>query len=271
MPDWMKVLSKDAMGAMILSIVPGLAHLVQRRFKEVWWLCLLWLVLVLSGLFLYGGGMGFVFLGLALGLHTWMGARQLFKELFRSSWRAAYVLGMLIALVFIYRAIPSLVLPDLTSGHTTLTIPHQGIQPGDYLLAWCSRAGREHIGRGSLVLAHLARTRNERSREGQAMMVQVVGLPGETLEIKDNVFVVDGRQLDTEKYPVPGWLHNIELSVKIGNDRYFVNCDYRANVRGRLPDRAILAVCIVPLADIRAQAFMRWLPLSRRAYLKAME
>jgi hypothetical protein len=178
---------------------------------------------------------------------------------------------MLIVLVFIYRAIPSLVLPDLTAGHTTLTIPYQEILPGDYLLARHSQAGREHIGRGSLVLTHLAQTRNQRSRKGQEMIVQVVGLPGETLEITDNVFVVDGRQLDTEKYPVPGWLHNRKLSVKIENERYFINCDYRANVRGGLPDGAILAVCIVPLADIRAQAFMRWLPLSRRAYLKAME
>lgn len=272
-PDWMKVASKDTMSTMFLSVVPGLGHVIQGRFREVRWSCLAWLMLVLSGLFLYGGGMGFVFLGLAIGLHAWIGARPLFKELFRSPWRAGVVVGMLIALVLIYRAIPGLVLPDLTAGRTSLTVPYQGVQPGDYLLAWRSRAAKECIGRGSLVLAPVSRLTNEGSTEVQTMIVQVIGLGGETLEIKDGVFIVDGRQLDTEKYPVPNWLRDRELSVKIGDNRCFVSSEYHVSIRGRgqLLDEYILRVCVVRLADIEARAFILWLPLRRRAFLKATE
>jgi len=98
---------------------------------------------------------------------------------------------------------------------------------------------------------------------------EIVGLPGERLQIVNEVFVVDSKLLDVEKYPVPQWLRNRAFSATIPNDSYFVSSRYNVSAHGiQLTASHIKQVCVLKTTDIEAKAFMRWWPLLRRGFLK---
>jgi hypothetical protein len=62
------------------SIIPGLAHLLQRRFREIRWYFIGWLLALVLGLFLYGTSIGLGLVGLAIGLHAWIAVQHSFFE-----------------------------------------------------------------------------------------------------------------------------------------------------------------------------------------------
>ena len=100
------------------------------------------------------------------------------------------------------------------------------------------------------------------------MVVEIVGLPGESVEIKKDSFIVNEQQLDGERYPVPLWLRSHRISVRIPQGSYFISTEY--NVPGQSPsDEIIRRACLVHAADIEALAFMNWWPLSRRGFIRS--
>jgi hypothetical protein len=221
--------------------------------------------------------LGLSLLGLAIGLHAWIAIHQFVKELNRFNWRVLVAVLVVVVLLLIYRAILGWIFFDIVSAYSSLTIPYHNIQRGDYLLARRRGATSELVRRGSLVLVRLERLRfarrsEGRGRGGNTATAQVIALPGEVLEIGNGAFIVNGEQLDTERYPVPEWLRQRTFSVNIGDDRYFVSAEYRVYARGRrLTNADIIDACIVRQSDIEAQAFIRWLPLSRRGFIKEIE
>lgn len=263
---------------LFLSIIPGLAHLIHRRFREIRWYIVGWLLALSTGLFLYGTDIGLCFIGLAVGLHAWIAVQHsLMKRLESLGERLGTVLVALIVLALIYWFAPRVILPDLTSGYTSLTLPNQNVQRGDYLLAWRDEVSDHPLPRGSLVLVRLGSVilgrRSLRLRTRGDMVVQIVGLPGETVQIHHDVYVVDGQPLDGEKYPVPRWLHEREISVTVPSDSYFVSSEYDLPAGGRRQIREghIRTVCLIGFDAVRAKAFMRWLPVSRRGFIEETE
>ena len=104
------------------------------------------------------------------------------------------------------------------------------------------------------------------------MVVQIVGLGGEKLEIKEETFFINGIALEQDKYPVPGWLHNVEFSTKIPEDKYFINVEYHVRRRGiNMTIDDVANICILGVERLRAKAFMLWLPLRRRGYIMELE
>ncbi|OHB75289.1 MAG: hypothetical protein A2Z25_12805 [Planctomycetes bacterium RBG_16_55_9] len=263
---------------LFLSIIPGFAHLIHRRFREIRWYFVGWLLTLGIGLFLYGTEIGLLFIGLAVGLHAWMALQHdLMRQLKGLGERLGAVLVALIILALVYWAAPRVILTDLTGGYTSLTIPFHNLQRGDYLLAWRDEAGDHPLSRGSLVLVRLDSVmvgrRTGRLRRGGQMVVQIVGLPGETIQISKDIYILDGQPLDSEKYPVPQWLHERKFSTTIPPDSYFVSAEYNVPARGRggIGEAQIRTVCIVGFEAVRARAFMRWLPLSRRGFIEETE
>jgi hypothetical protein len=103
-------------------------------------------------------------------------------------------------------------------------------------------------------------------------MVQIVGLPGERVQIENDTFIVNGQELDSEKYPVPRWLRGRRVSANVGDDSYFISCQYSVRAHGRqLTNANIHDICLIRSSNIEARAFMRWLPLSRRGFLREVE
>jgi len=259
---------------LFLSIIPGLAHLVHRRFREIRWYFIAWLIALSTGLFLYGTNIGLCFIGLAVGLHAWIAVQHsLLKQLKTLSERLGAVLVALVILALIYRFAPRLIVPDLTGGYTALTLPYQNVQRGDYLLAWRDEVSDHPLPRGSLVLARLTavelRRQSRRASRGGNMIVQIVGLPGETVQTRNDVFIIDGKPLDQEKYPPPRWLHERQVSIIVPPDCYFVSSEYNAprNIR----EGHIRTACLIDFDAVRARAFMRWLPVSRRGFIEETE
>lgn len=100
------------------------------------------------------------------------------------------------------------------------------------------------------------------------MVVEIVGLPGEYVEIKEGSFIVDEQQLDGARYPVPLWLRGRGISVRIPAGCYFISTEY--NIPGGRPDYGVIRrACLVQAGDIEALAFMNWWPLSRRGFIRS--
>jgi hypothetical protein len=274
-PDWLKIMSLNAFFAIILSIVPGLAHLAQRRFRQIRWYFVSWVVFLLAGMFLYGSNMGFLLFGLAVAAHAWMAFHaSLIKEHAESGRRAFDIVMLLVFLAFIYWGIRFAAFRDFVWGYTSLTIPYQSVQSGDCLLGRRSRAREEMLLRGSLVFARFREVRVGRGVWGRGnnynTVGQIIALPGETIEVKEGRFVVNGRVLDGEKFPVPGWMSGMQMSATIPSDSYFVSTVYRiagANMTGDM----IRDACILPKGDIEALAVMKWFPLASRGFLRSYE
>ena len=270
----LKEFFSDSVSGLLLSIIPGFAHWMQNRFKEIRWYFLAWLVLLLSGLFLYGSPAGFICFGLAIGVHAAIALQYgIIKDLTNIAEKVVIIILVLIGLTFLYRLIPRLQFLNLDGGYSSLTIPYYNVEAGDYLLTRGGLDENDLLQRGSLVLIRPATLRGH-SRMGMmsgndTVIAEVVGLPGERLQIANEVFIVDGKVLDVEQYPVPQWLRNRTFSATIPNDSYFVSTRYSVRAHGvQLTASHIKQVCVLKKNLIEAKAFMKWWPLSRRGFLK---
>ena len=93
-------------------------------------------------------------------------------------------------------------------------------------------------------------------------------MPGEEVEIKEQCFYIDGKPLDTEKYPVPRWIGNRELKTTVPDSCYFMISEYNGTNYGA---NQVISVCTIASGQIEAKVFMRWLPLSRRGFIRESE
>ena len=226
-PDWVGVILQDGFLGLLASIVPGLAHLIMGRFKEIRWYFIAWLGLLLAGLFFYGGTIGSVLISAAIGVHVWIGLQYGFiKQLAQFGTKIFTALAILIVLSLIYWVVPGLVFPNLASGYISFDIPYRNIQHGDYFLVHRHISEGSTIPRGSLVLMHPAQLGYRLTRSPETIIGQVIGNAGEKVEISKDVFVIDGQKLDPAKYPVPEWLRGSMISINIGSKCYFVSAAY---------------------------------------------
>ena len=276
-PAWLKFFSRDGIFAVFISIIPGLSHLFQGRFREIFWYVLLWAVGILGGLSLYGSFIGWILFGTALGLHAWIamnaGNVEEMSDIKYKLW--AFVI-VLFGFFVLYSYLGRVIFHNVASGHSNVTIPYQKIYQGDFLLANRRAVEDNSLKRGSLVLVPLYERRRGRRvffRERESLMVvQIVGLGGEKLEIKEETFFINGIALEQDKYPVPGWLHNVEFSTKIPEDKYFINVEYHVRRRGiNMTIDDVANICILGVERLRAKAFMLWLPLRQRGYIMELE
>jgi type IV secretory pathway protease TraF len=274
-------MSKHALLGCILSIIPGLAHYVDGRFREVNWFVLVWFLSLTAGIFIYGSNPGLLLLGLAVGIHSWIAySYALSKELAEPSGKIRTFIVMLFVLGVIYAGIRNTVFKGFVFGYTNMTIPYQNIKAGDLLLARRGLTQAAKLNRGDIVLAPVAGDiyggyghHGQALRQGPIMASEIVGLAGEQVEIVNSSFVVDGKTLDAKKYPVPEWLrgHNI-APISVPDTSFFVSIVYNVNGHGMVLDAGLVGqACVVRSSDIEAKAVMRWFPLARRGFLRAGE
>jgi hypothetical protein len=274
-PDFLKIMPANVLPGVILSIIPGLAHYIDGRFREIRWFVLGWFLLSLGGIFFYSGALGFLLLGLAIVLHGWIAfSHTLLAEKTEFGKRVIDYMAVLVILGLIYWGVQVVAFHDFVFGISTFTIPRQNVQTGDTLLARRSRAHDGVLPRGSLVVGNFRQLYGAHHviRGTYETMGQVIALPGEKLEISENQFVVNDEAIDTEKLPVPAWLSGRRMSATIPPDSYFVSAVYQVQMHGmQLTDAMVCDVCILRAGDIEARAVLRWFPLARRGFLRAGE
>jgi type IV secretory pathway protease TraF len=270
-------LASGNLAGLVLSIVPGLAHLLSGHFKEVWLFVLLWFIVLGAGLFFYGSGIAMVLIGLAIAIHAWIAVRDsLFKVITEFLERAGAILLVLVALAVLYWAMPRIVAPNLTGGYISLDIPAMNIHSGDYLLVRRLADVNEPLARGTLVLIRpesYRGTHREANLNPRSLMIgQIAALPGETIHVQGNAYVIDKRRLDPNSLPVPRWLQGYppRAGLYVPPESYFVSTEYVWAEHGNVGnvDPMISNVCILKASDIRGRAFMQWWPLSRRRFIE---
>ncbi|UCG47802.1 MAG: hypothetical protein JSU94_20285 [Phycisphaerales bacterium] len=276
-PKWMKSMPQGSLPGLILSIIPGLAHMLEGRFKEIRWYVLAWFLVLLIGMFMYGSFWGISLVGLAVGLHAYIAIHhRLIKEKIGFWEKLALVAFVLITLAIIYLAVPRLPFIGVRGAHCSMAVPYHRVEPGDYLLARRGRFAPTSLSRGSLVLIRV-RTLRGGGWAGslgrtQETVGQVIGLPGEQLVIADRAFFIENQPLDPNKYPVPRWLQSGRFSVTIDANSYFVSSEYSLRARGRGLDSSLVGeACLFAAERIEARVFMRWWPLSRRGFIREIQ
>jgi type IV secretory pathway protease TraF len=273
------VVVPDSLVGLVLNIVPGLPYLLKRRFREVRLLVLLWLVLLCASLFFYHSPVGGLLIGLTLGVHAWIAVRYgLIKEIEGFTERVALVVIVIILLALLYWAVPRVAIRGFGGGYTSLTIPALNVSRGDYFLVRHVRGTEEPLPRGTLVLIEPPGIRNaqreQRFNRGQTMIGQIVGLPGETVRVERNAYVIGGQRLEPSQFPVPYWLQQSPplsaVGINVPAHSYFVSTDYAVAGHGRaaVTNQAISNACLVRASDLRGRAFLHWWPLSRRGFIE---
>jgi hypothetical protein len=276
-PAVLKIMSGDAFLGLVLSIIPGLAQLIDGRFRKVLPALVVWFFALTGGVFFYGSSFGLLLLGLAVGLHSWIGYEHvLSKEKVNALVNVHILLSAIFILTLFYWGIRRTVFRDYVFDYTALTIPGQNIQSGDLLLGRRSLSGPDNLHRGSFVAARIKNVQggdyNRASTRTARMAVQIVGLPGEKIVIDANSFIVNDSVLDSNDYPVPKWLRNHEIiAISVPEDSFFVNTVYNVQVRGgniEMYSALVQNACVIQPAQIQAKAIMLWNPVSRRCFLK---
>jgi hypothetical protein len=267
----------DGLAGLVLSVIPGFAHLLKGRLREVRLLLPLWLVALATGLFMYGSPAGFLLIGLAIGIHAWIAIQYgLFKTVGDLFARIGAALIVVVLLAVLYWATPHIVVPNLTSGYTALTIPAMHVRSGDSFLVHRLRGADDRLPRGAMVATEtrgLRLGREYRRADAMHTMIgQVVGLPGETIQIQGAAYVVGEQRLDPNSFPVPRWLQRRGggARIPIPAHSYFVSIEYviagHANVG--VTNQMIGDACVVKASDIRGRAFMQWWPFRQRRFIE---
>ena len=273
-PAFLKIMSADAYLSIVVSIIPGLAHILEGRFREVRWFVLAWFSAICAGIFFYGNTLGLTLLGVAVGLHGWIAFEHtLSKERIEIS-RKFFIFVMLLAVIgLLYWGIRRIAFRDFVFGFSNLTVPYQNVEQGDLMLARRSRVQANLLTRGSLVITSLRGAGGHGARwGGGAMVVQIVGLPGENIEFTDTAFIINGKPLKNEQFPVPPWLRERNIpAISIPEGSYFINAVYNVHGRGAVNAGMVGNVCLVKISGIQAKAVMRWFPLARRGFLRSNE
>jgi len=270
------VTSEHVVG-LLLNAVPGLAHLVKGRFREIRLYVALWFGLLVLGVLSYGSPAGSLLIGLAIGVHTWIALHdEAFRKITDLLERVEVALVVVALLTALYWATPRVVVPGLTGGHTTFAIPAMNIRAGDYLLVRRLDRADLALTRGTLVLIRPDRFRNARRElvmdQPSLVIGQIVGLPGEAVRIANRAYVVGEQTLDPGRFPVPRWLqdHGFTQGGLVPANSYFVGVEYTVSVHGRaaLNDAAIREACLIRASDVRGRAFLRWWPWQRRGFIE---
>jgi len=293
---------------LLLSIIPGLGHVVQRRFGAVRWYVLGWgLALALAILF-YASGIGIACFAVALVLHAWIMVDAsvgpfIVKEGFagRIAWRLGFLAGCAIFETLGYRTVVVSVIPrDLVVAQAGVAVPYHRVGLRDTLL--CMRPARrpgplvrgDYVALGDMYYFNEGYYYNPNVRRGStlpdpfriATAGQLIAFPGEKVELKEDHFYVDGRLLDPDRFAVPQWLHGREFTVQLRRNggqagdldtsaQYFITLEYdmRAahNVGEAAVRNAMINACLRPGEALVARAYMRWYPVLNRGYLRSAE
>lgn len=134
-------------------------------------------------------------------------------------------------------------------------------QSGEYVLTdkVSYRVGKPE--RGDVVVFHAPREANCPAGTGCDFIKRIIGLPGETIEVRDNTIIINGQPLAENYIPAdfetqPGAFTR-DREVTLGDNEYFVvgdNRPYSSDSRAWGP---IIA------ADIVGRAFFRYWPADK--------
>jgi len=269
MPRWAEKISSSSLFSAVLSVIPGLAQLLNRQFRSIFWYWIAWLVLMGVTIFCWGGAVTALSFGLALTIHVWIAIRGGILrdfEAFHNRIIIFLVLAFVYFILYYNGSRLGLRLLDIQGGYSLVNAPYSRIHTGDYLVG---RMGGSTLQRGEFVFTRLRAVGGHGQGRTSDGFVRIVGLPGETVEVRQNQFFIDGKALDMAQFSVPaGFLRVKEFIIGLSGDQYFVV----AEVHGTgYTVNQIKSMCILTSKDFQSAAFLRWWPLRSRGFIENNE
>ncbi|NLE29896.1 MAG: hypothetical protein GX629_09540 [Phycisphaerae bacterium] len=263
--------------SIIVSLIPGLQQIIDGNFHSVKKYCITWLVLILVGLFFYGSNIGLFLIGLALGVHAWItllgwNAIHSGVNVFR---RLRMVATVIIAFGIVYWLVGRQISNSLPHTFTSQDYPYYNVHSGHLLVGRnLDKDDLSHLRRGDLVMVNASALYDGHRGQTFKVVGQIVGMPGDVIDLKKDHFVVNGEELKADHFPVPDLFHGRELTISVPSDCYFIACDYTINAHGATEQmvRDVLRNgCLFRHDDLIARMTFRWLPVLRRGFLKELE
>jgi hypothetical protein len=262
LPQWFDPAVGDT-GWILLSIIPGLGHLIFNRLRSVAFYLAAWAVIIVLSLVFFGSSRGVFFAVTAAGIHAMIatGLTAIHRD---DSFLRRLALNMLMTVVFacmyllIIRG-----LVGLRSLRVVRDYPYYNIVQNDVLIFHRGSAQRDRLKRGSIVACRVDTFRRIGNRAVRP--AQIIGLPGETVSVSGNVFVVNGAALDMVRFPLPDYLRGVNVSeMKLSENQYFVSVPYQVVHGGQ---QAVLnlihRMCFLDGDEIIAKARFVWMPFDK--------
>ncbi len=266
---------------MVLSIIPGLGHLVLGQFSKVYLILAGWLATILAGLFLYGSFTGNLLLGFGIALHAWIIADsgkmwELFKGLLP---RLFFSVAMSYLLVMgVYLPIQGMAGEYVRGIVPGASLPTDGIQATDYLLINPRAYHDTAPERGDVVLVSLSEAQIQMAHANRRLVhrdviAKVVGIGGDRIKFEKGwVQCIVGERIHST-YPVSGMgLQEVEATVEVPEGMTY--CLYQFEIHGGNPGQrqAVLTQfstdrCLFDRESIHGRAFMIYSPLARRKFI----
>jgi signal peptidase I len=221
------------LAATILSIIPGLGHVLMGRRRAACIAFVVWAVLLVTTISFYYGMSKGILTGFLLSWHTMVmvDAGRLMQTIQR---RLRRVLA--VGLLFVILAILYALLPDPIMMVSRYPFPAPGIQIGDTVWGW-HRHGDEELKRDDLVFVEaVERGRRINARlNNQAYVLDtsmrgrnfgcVVGLPGEEVLVRRDGFYLNNQLLELSNLPGDDYVllpDQGEIRVVVPENHYFV-------------------------------------------------
>ncbi len=262
--------------AAVVSVVPGLGHLLLRSLHKIYIFLIAWAGLLGIGLLFYATGFGGICIGLAVAVHARSVVDALLgkKKPAQVVQRVVLVMATFVALFLgVYWNVRRFAGRYVQGVFTLSPYEPDRIRVGDYVLAYVRAYRERDPARGELVLYETPAggVGEVRLVAGRAVGY-VVGLPGESVTVRDDRFYVDGEALSGVRYEVPSWLRGGRLESHLSPNEYFaLPSDVAFLYRGRRaspPPELISLLCKPTRSAIVGRVFMVYNPIWRRHFLR---
>jgi hypothetical protein len=269
MPRWAVVFITSSLFSAFFSIIPGLAQLISRQFRTILWYWIAWLVMLGITVFCWSSALTAFSFGLALTIHVWIAMRGGILSDFKI-FRDRIIIFLVLAFVyfiFYYNGCRfGLRALGIQPGYSLVSVPYSRIHVGDYLVG---RTREFTPQRGEFVFTRLRAIGGYGQGRASDGFVRIIGLPGETVEVRQHNFFINGKALDAVGYSVPATFSRVKnFTVSLSADQYFVIAELHGtgyNIGH------IKSLCILTSRDFQARAFLRWWPLGSRGFIENNE
>lgn len=283
LPGWLRGCRRFLAGLLwaVLSLVPGLGHLLSGRVRPLRRLWPAWAVTAAAGVFFLGTQGGSLLLGLAVALHVWIicDAGRL-RELFETALARALLVMLvysLLALHFYPALRRQLEARWVRGALLTADLQTDGLRRGDFLLAWPQAYARDAVRRGDVILYDVAAS-GGRGYGGVAIrggetVGKVLGLPGERVQAGEGLLTITAPQGTVTRYLIrPPAALPWAMDFRLPPDGYFcltvgVNTlDAHGHVNAEMRD-IFQQIGQLARPAIRGRVVWVYQPLGRRARL----
>ena len=263
---------------LLLSLIPGLGHMVKGRRRAALAICCGWLSLMALIVLLYSSTLSGVLLGMAIALHAFvffdiLDIRSRYPKIL-SQFFAATVIAVIIAIS--YFGLQSYAHRFARIVISPCDFPQWHVQKQDSLLV---TPGNNH-GKGQLVYYHLPTSR--RLRRGNLyfhlnwanhFLGCILGLSGDKIEVgTDGVIQINGNKVNRQYLNDQQMKPGKPFTLTVPPDCYFIPNQFIFRGNRIRQDNYIFLwknAYIVPRKQVIGKAIAIYFPLARRRFFPA--